>query len=80
MRRTTIYLDEDTVLAIRQLADAENLSQAEIIRDALKAYLQQAQASGRPLPPGIGAYRSGRQDISEQAEVLLRQATRRRRS
>ena len=81
MLRTTIYLEEDMALAIRQLADAENRSQAEIIRDALNAYLQQAQAqSRRPLPPGIGAYRSGRQDISEQAEALLRQAARRRRS
>lgn len=80
MLRTTVYLDEDMVVALRQLADTENRSQAEIIRDALNAYLQQAQAKRRPLPPGTGAYRSGRRDISEQAEALLRQAARRRRS
>ncbi len=81
MLRTTIYLEEDTLLAIRQLADSENRSQAEIIRVALKTYLEQAKTQGhRPLPPGIGTYRSGRQDISEQTEVLLRQASRRRRS
>jgi hypothetical protein len=28
--------------------------------------------------PGVGAYRSGRHDISEQAKELLRQAARRR--
>lgn len=81
MVRTTVYLEEDTALAIRQLAEAENRPQAEIIREALNTYLRQAQAQGRrPLPPGIGAYRSGRQDVSEQAEALLRQAARRRRS
>jgi hypothetical protein len=81
MLRTTVYLDEDTVLEIRQLADAENCSQAEIIRDAVKAYLDQTRAqSRRPSLPGIGAFHSGRKDISERAEKLLRQAVRERRS
>ena len=81
MLRTTVYLDEETVLAIRQLADTEGRSQAEIIREVLHAYLEQAEhRSGRPLPKGIGAYRNGRSDVAERAEELLRSAARQRRA
>ena len=81
MLRTTVYLDEETVLAIRQLADTERRSQAEIIREALRTYLEQAERhTGRPLPKGIGAYRSGRRDVAERSEELLRSAARQRRA
>ena len=81
MLRTTVYLDEETALAIRQLADTEQRSQAEIIREALRIYLEQAEChTSRPLPKGIGAYRSGRHDVAEQAEELLRNAAQRRRA
>jgi hypothetical protein len=42
---------------------------AELIRDALRAYL-----SDRPgkLPPGGGAFRSGRKNTAERAEGVLR--------
>jgi predicted transcriptional regulator len=36
MLRTTVYLDEETALALRRLADAERRSQAEIIRHGSK--------------------------------------------
>ena len=42
MLRTTIYLDEDVALAIRQLAAREQRSQAEVIREALRRYLKGA--------------------------------------
>jgi predicted transcriptional regulator len=35
MLRTTVYLDEDIALALRQLAERQDRPQAEIIRDAL---------------------------------------------
>ncbi len=80
MLRTTIYLEEDVALAIRQLAVHEQRSQAEIIREALRRYLKQASKRREPLKPsGIGAYRSGRHDVSERAEELLRQAARKNR-
>jgi predicted transcriptional regulator len=78
MLRTTIYLDEETVLALRQLANLQKRTQTEIIRDALKRYFEHAQSQKKSALPGIGAYRSGRHDISEQAEELLKQAARRR--
>lgn len=78
MLRTTIYLDEKTVLALRHLADAQGRSRAEIIREALERYLHQAEGqNSRPLPTGIGAYRSGRTDVSARAEELLKAAAKR---
>ena len=67
MLRTTIYLEEDVALAIRQLADHEQRSQAEIIREALRRYLKQAGKRREQLKPsGIGAYRSGRHDYQSE--------------
>ena len=80
MLRTTIYLEEDVALAIRQLADREQRSQAEVIREALRRYLKQAgKRREPPKPSGIGAYHSGRHDVSQRAEELLRQAARKNR-
>jgi Ribbon-helix-helix protein, copG family len=74
MKKTTLYLDEETDLSLKQLARAKGQSQAEVIREALTAY---AAGAERPRPQGVGAYRSGRADVSERAEELLRAAARR---
>ena len=68
MVKTTLYLDEGTLLSLKELAKAEGRYQSALIRDALAAYLK---TRGRPMPQGIGAYSSGRSDISERAEELL---------
>lgn len=73
MIRTTVYLTEETVLALRQLSETLGRPQAELIREALERYLKQAS---RPAPRGAGKYRSGRADVSERAEEILREATR----
>ena len=68
MLRTTVYLDEETAFAIRHLANTQKRSQADIIRAALHNYLKQTeQQSSWPAPVGVGAYRSGRTDVSERA-------------
>ncbi len=79
MLRTTVYLDEETLLALRQLAAMRNRSQAEIIRDALAEYINRAKPEKRPPIAGMGGYRSGRNDISERAEELLSRAAKSRR-
>jgi hypothetical protein len=73
MNSTIITLDELTAETIRQLACAEQRSETEIVRDALSLY---AQAGRRPLPIGVGLYRSGVHDGSEQARTLIRDAVR----
>jgi len=55
---------------LRLLADVENRSESEIIGDALAAYV----SAKRKLPTGTGKYHSGRSDIAQNAEDLLRQA------
>jgi predicted transcriptional regulator len=71
--KTTVYLDTETALALRQLAGAQGRTQAELIREALARYTEQSAAR---KPRGIGKYRSGRSDISERAEELLRRGAR----
>ena len=72
MVKTTVYIETDTALAIRQMAESQGRSQADLIRDALDAYAKRAQ---RPLPAGLGKYDSGATDVSERAEDILREAS-----
>jgi predicted transcriptional regulator len=73
MVKTTLYLDEATDRALKQLSRSQQRSQAEVIREALSTY---AARQAAPAPKGIGAYHSGRSDVAEQAEELLRRAAR----
>jgi predicted transcriptional regulator len=69
MVRTTVYLDNEVALALRQLAASQGRPQAELIREALASYTKN---STRPLPAGMGKFRSGRTDISSRAKDILR--------
>ncbi len=75
MHKTTIYLDDDTRLCLRRAAQREGKTQAEILRDAVRRYERETHEG---LPPGVGGFRSGRRDVGERAETLLRAATRKR--
>lgn len=73
MTKTTLYLDEATLVGLKELARAQGRKRSVLIREALHAYLERHD---RPRPLGIGAYHSGRTDISERAEELLAQRSR----
>lgn len=73
MVKTTVYMDEETARQLRERARREGRPQAELIREALRAHLQ---GDSRPELRGVGAFRSGRGDVSERAEELLRAAAR----
>jgi hypothetical protein len=66
-----VYLDSDTVLALRQMAESQGRRQAELIREALEAY---TGAAKRPLPQGLGKYDSGETHGAENAKDFLRSA------
>ncbi len=68
MTKTTVYLTSDTVLALRQMSEAQGRSQADLIRDALEAY---TNGSKRPLPRGLGKY-NGETCGAESAKNFLR--------
>jgi hypothetical protein len=73
MIKTTVYLDREVALRLRQLAQAKKRSQAELIREALAKY---ALGDARPAIPGVGEFRSGHSDTSERAKEILTQAAR----
>jgi len=75
MVKTTVYLDADVALQLRQLAGTEGRSQAELIREALAAYTSRARS---PLPSGAGRFRSGRGDVAGNRKSILRAAARKR--
>ena len=68
LTKTTVYLDSDTVLALRRMSETQGRSQAELIRDALESY---TGASQRPLPKGLGKY-DGDTRGAERAKDFLR--------
>lgn len=72
MSTITIQLSGPAADKLRHLVDTEGRSEVEIVRAALEAYT----TSRRVLPKGTGKYRSGRKDVSEKAEEILRQAVR----
>jgi predicted transcriptional regulator len=71
MTKTTVYLDADLAVTLRQLATSEGRAQAELIREALAEY---ARRRKRPAIPGIGEFDSGHTDTSQKAELILRRA------
>ncbi|MBI1831428.1 MAG: CopG family transcriptional regulator [Planctomycetes bacterium] len=70
MTAITVHLNDGMAEELRRLAAAQQRSETEIVCEALAAYVQTA----RPLPKGMGKYRSGHGNVSEQARDLLRQA------
>ena len=80
MHRTTIFLPEELDASLKRLAVERSQSKARLIREALEAFLRDAREGyQRPEPVGIGAYSSGRSDISSQRrEIMLEGASERR--
>ena len=70
MVKTTVYLEGEVALALRQIAKTKGRSQAELIREALDDYTRQHQ---RPPIPGVGEFRSSEPGVSVRAEEILRE-------
>ncbi len=68
--KTTVYLDTADYRRLKALAEGEGRSAAELVREAVSEYARRAPARRRPT--SIGSGRSGRGDISECAEDLLK--------
>jgi hypothetical protein len=77
MVKTTVYLDDETVAALKGISKRSAKPQAQLIRDALRAF---ALAGNRPpLPAGMGMFDSGHADTAARKKELLNQAARSRR-
>lgn len=70
MRRTTIYLEPELEVLLKTEMLRQNRPMAEIVRDAVRAYVTREP---RKAPPGAGAFASGRTDTAERAETMLQE-------
>ena len=70
MKRTTVFVDEDVLRKLREIAKRENTSVAEVTRKALVEYVSRRRAKRSRLSL-VGVGRSGRKDVAERFEELL---------
>mgnify|MGYP001102822862 CR=1 FL=1 len=76
MTRTTILLDNNLLLEIKQLARANGTTASAIVREALETYVDQRRPARSLSFTGVG--RSGRASVSKDAEAILRRKADRR--
>ena len=76
MVKTTVYLDDDTVAALKGISKRSAKPQAQLIRDAVRAFA--IGGDYPPLPAGLGMFESGHEDTSVRRKELLKEAARRR--
>jgi hypothetical protein len=77
MKRTTIMVDENTLLELSQIADERSVSASQVIREALAEYVVAARAASqtpRVLPSFVGIG-EGPADLSARSEEFLEQLT-----
>ena len=71
MVKTTVYLDEAVALRLKRMAQVQQRTQAELIRESL-ALLTESHSP--QLPKGLGKFRSGETSNSETYRSRLRSA------
>jgi len=71
MKRTTVFADEDVLRKLREIARRQNRSFAEVTRKALTEYVSRRRTKRSRLSL-VGVGRSGRKDVAERSEELLR--------
>jgi hypothetical protein len=69
MEKTTLYLEPAAYRKLKRIAAAEKRAPAALVREAVAEYV--ARRASRTLPSSVGAFGSGRRDLSERAEELL---------
>lgn len=69
MQKTTVYLDEDVYLRLKQIARQHRRAPAEMVREAVAEYTE--RHAGKRKPRSIGKFKSGRRDLGQRAEALL---------
>lgn len=70
MKKTTVYLEREAYQALKRIGIRTGRPPAELVREAVAEYA--ARHASRHRPKSIGAFASGRRDLSERAEQLLR--------
>ena len=70
MQKTTVYLDAADYRALKRIASRTNRPPAALVREAVAEYA--ARHEKRRPAKSVGAFSSGRRDLSERAEELLK--------
>jgi len=73
MVKTTVYLDENSMSALRSMAQRKGTTQAELIRNAVRKLVA---GNPPPLPKGMGMFSSGYTDTSSRRKEILMAAAR----
>ncbi len=73
MKRTTVYLEEQTDFDLSRLSKKKGCSKAELIRTALDEYIEAALKETHSVPDWVGMGDSGGARIAERDEELLQQ-------
>ena len=68
MKRTTIYLPDDLKARLKQVAELEGRSEADLIRQALTDAIE---ASGAASTPSLPLFASGQPTLSEDVDEAL---------
>lgn len=70
MKRTTIFLDEATLLRLQRTARREGKSAALLVREAVTRYLDGPTGESR-VPSVAGKFTSGKRNTAEKVEEYL---------
>jgi hypothetical protein len=67
MQKTTVYIPEDVKRALGQAAAVRRVSEAELIREALRALTSKAT----PPRPRLPLFKSGKPQLAERVDEAL---------
>jgi predicted transcriptional regulator len=67
MQKTTVYIPADLKRALGRLAAARGVSEAELIREALRTMAESAS----PPEPRVALFKSGKPGLAEQTDDAL---------
>jgi hypothetical protein len=71
MEKTTVYLNEIDYRRLKRLAVRRREAPASLLREAVAEYVARHDAPAKRAR-SVGAFRSGRSDLGERAEALLK--------
>jgi hypothetical protein len=72
MVKTTAYLNDEIVAALKGISKRSAKPQAQLIRDALRAFT--STGTPPPLASGMGMFHSGHSDTAARRKELLRES------
>ena len=67
MQKTTVYLPDDVKRALSQTAAMRGISEAELIREAIRALTSESA----PPKPRLPLFKSGKPRLAEQVEKAM---------